>query len=171
MQNFEEKSPKDGANMSIKEKMVLFCGAKNITVMQMAQDIKASATNFSTSNLRSAPGGDIILRFLQKYPEVSAEWLLRGEGTMFRNGNINVTTDNTGRNAMVIGVNAGTASNGGVHKESTPTDMQTLLLMKDDMIHAKDAVIKSKEDLIKSKQDLIDIQKLVIDALMKETDR
>lgn len=171
MQNFEEESPKDGANMSIKEKMVLFCGAKNITVMQMAQAIKASATNFSTSNLRSAPGGDIILRFLQQYPEVSAEWLLRGEGAMFRNGNVNVTTNNTGRNAMVIGVNAGTASNGGVHKEPASSDMQALLLMKDDMIHAKDAVIKSKEDLIKSKQDLIDIQKLVIDALMKETDR
>ena len=90
---------------------------------------------------------------------------------MFRNSNVNVTANNTGRNAMVIGVNAGTASNGGVHKESTHTDMQALLLMKDDMLQAKDIVIKSKEDLIKSKQDLIDIQKLVIDALMKETNR
>lgn len=168
MQNFEEKAPKSGTDKSIKEKMVLFCEAKNITIMQMAQDIKASATNFSASNLGSTPGGDIILRFLKQYPEVSAEWLLRGDGSMFRNGGINATANNTGHNAMVIGVNAGTASNGAVHKGTTPNDIQALLQAKDEMLQAKEIVIQAKEEVIKSKQDTIDVQKMLISALLKE---
>lgn len=154
--------------MTIKEKMVYFCQQKNITITQMAQDIKASATNFSTSNLNSTPGGDIILRFLQEYPEVSAEWLLRNDGDMLKSKHLNVSTTNTGNNSTVIGVNAGAINTNSsikeTHDETTPEPKYS----NDEMLKAKDIIIQAKDEIIKSKQETIDVQNKLIIALQNK---
>lgn len=47
---------------------------------------------------------DTLLRILEAYPDVSAEWLLRGSGDMFIvKGGVTGANKVTGRNATVIG--------------------------------------------------------------------
>lgn len=42
------------------------------------------SSNFKGKNMSSQPGGDMIVRVLTIYPNLSAEWLLRGEGDMLK---------------------------------------------------------------------------------------
>ena len=46
---------------------------------------------------------DTILRILDACPEVSADWLLRGTGEMYKSTKITGANSVTGRNATVIG--------------------------------------------------------------------
>lgn len=155
--------------MTIKEKMVYFCQQKSITITQMAQDIKASATNFSTSNLNSTPGGDIILRFLQEYPEVSAEWLLRDDGDMLKNKHLSVSATNTGNNSTVIGVNAGAINtNNSMRDSRVESSQKSSLHNTEEALKAKDLIIQAKDEIIKSKQETIDVQHQLIIALQSK---
>ena len=52
---------------------------------------------------------DTLLRILQAYPEISADWLLRGSGEMYSSG-ITGANKVTGANATVIGQQAVTLS-------------------------------------------------------------
>lgn len=72
---------------------------------------------------------DTLLRILESYPEISAEWLLRGSGDMFiQHGGITGANKVTGRNATVIGQqgHCGELSEGFVRE---------LLAEKDKQIH------------------------------------
>lgn len=53
---------------------------------------------------------DTLLRILETYPEVSADWLLRGSGDMYHNGAVTGADKVTGRNATVIGQQSGALS-------------------------------------------------------------
>ena len=52
---------------------------------------------------------DTLLHILDSFPEVSADWLLRGSGDMYHSG-ITGANKVTGDNATVIGQQAGTLS-------------------------------------------------------------
>ena len=41
-------------------------------------------SNFKGKNLYSQPGGDVLVKILTSYPNMSAEWLLTGEGDMLK---------------------------------------------------------------------------------------
>ena len=43
--------------------------------------------------MQSQPGGDMIVKVLTLYPQLSAEWLLRGKGEMLINNESGQTTD------------------------------------------------------------------------------
>ncbi|MFQ7278274.1 MAG: hypothetical protein ACLRQP_07135 [Bacteroides caccae] len=42
-------------------------------------------------NMASQPGGDMIVKVLTLYPDLSAEWLMRGEGNMLKSNNTDVS--------------------------------------------------------------------------------
>ena len=83
---------------------------------------------------------DTILRLLNACPDVSADWLLRGCGDMYA-ANTNVTGAGrvTGKNATVIGQQAGVLSEAFVHD---------LLNEKDKQIAEKDKQIAALLTLI-----------------------
>lgn len=116
---------------TIKEKILSYCNQKGIKKSKIAQKIEVSETNFTGRNLQSSIGSDALVKFLTAFPEVSAEWLLRDEGPMFRNGDTN----------MVNGVNNGhVGSTYGVEKQETPApscDQCALLAAKDQVIEAQ----------------------------------
>ena len=58
-----------------------FQGIKKVDFFE-ATGIQSS--NFKGKNMSSQPGGDMIVRVLTIYPNLSAEWLLRGEGDMLK---------------------------------------------------------------------------------------
>ena len=41
--------------------------------------------------MASQPGGDVIVKVLTLYPDLSAEWLMRGEGNMLKSNNTDVS--------------------------------------------------------------------------------
>ena len=77
---------------------------------------------------------DTLLRILQAYPEISADWLLRGSGEMYRSG-ITGANKLTGDNATVIGQQAVTLSEDFV---------RGLLAEKDKQIHALLSLLTQK---------------------------
>ena len=70
--------------MKIKERIIQFQEELKITKNQFLQQAGLRNSNFSGDALKSEVGGDAISKILKKYPELSAEWLLRGEGEMLR---------------------------------------------------------------------------------------
>ena len=77
---------------------------------------------------------DTLLRILQAYPEISADWLLRGSGEMYRSG-ITGANKVTGDNATVIGQQAVTLSEDFV---------RGLLAEKDKQIHTLLSLLAQK---------------------------
>lgn len=77
---------------------------------------------------------DTLLRILQAYPEISADWLLRGSGDMYRSG-ITGANKVMGDNATVIGQQAVTLSEDFV---------RGLLAEKDKQIHTLLSLLTQK---------------------------
>ena len=77
---------------------------------------------------------DTLLRILQAYPEISADWLLRGSGEMYHSG-ITGANKVTGDNATVIGQQAVTLSEDFV---------RGLLAEKDKQIHTLLSLLTQK---------------------------
>lgn len=77
---------------------------------------------------------DTLLRILQAYPEISADWLLRGSGDMYRSGIIGANKV-MGDNATVIGQQAVTLSEDFV---------RGLLAEKDKQIHTLLSLLTQK---------------------------
>lgn len=77
---------------------------------------------------------DTLLHILDSFPEVSADWLLRGSGDMYHSG-ITGANKVTGDNATVIGQQAGTLSESFVNG---------LLAEKDKQIHTLLSILSQK---------------------------
>lgn len=73
-----------GKNISIKERILTFLERESIKKVDffMATGIKDG--NFKGKNMESQPGGDMLVKILSTYPEISADWLLTGQGSMLR---------------------------------------------------------------------------------------
>lgn len=70
--------------LTIKEKILAFISAQGIKKVDFFAKIGVQSSNFKGKNLMSAPGGDMIVKILTEYPELSAEWLLTGKGEMLK---------------------------------------------------------------------------------------
>ena len=101
-----------------------------------------------------------IAAFVETYPEVSTDWLLRDDGPMLRSGDV-VAGDkniNSGTNYGHIGITHGAedlpfSATSGRNPDSCA------------WVKAKDEVISAKDDIIKTKNDVIEAQRITIDAL------
>lgn len=69
---------------TIKERFLHFAELKGISKVDFYKEIGAAASNFKGVGMKSEIGSDKIVSFLSSYPEVSADWLLTGKGTMLR---------------------------------------------------------------------------------------
>lgn len=75
------------ANFStLKEKILTFLAEMGIRKVDFFESTGIQASNFKGVNVKSAPGGDMLVKILTLYPELSAEWLMRGDGEMLRTG-------------------------------------------------------------------------------------
>lgn len=70
--------------MTIKERILTFLESQGIKKVDFFEATGIQSSNFKGKNMSSQPGGDMIVRVLTIYPNLSAEWLLRGEGDMLK---------------------------------------------------------------------------------------
>ena len=61
-----------------------FLESQGIKKVDFFEATGIQSSNFKGKNMSSQPGGDMIVRVLTIYPNLSAEWLLRGEGDMLK---------------------------------------------------------------------------------------
>lgn len=70
--------------LTIKEKIMIFLNERNIKKVDFFEATGIQPSNFKGKNMLSQPGGDMLVKILTIYPDLSAEWLMRGEGDMFK---------------------------------------------------------------------------------------
>lgn len=73
------------SNLTIKEKILSFLESQGIRKVEFFEAAGIQSSNFKGRNMQSQPGGDMIVKILTLYPQLSAEWLLRGKGGMLIN--------------------------------------------------------------------------------------
>ena len=71
--------------MTIKERILSFLESQGIKKVDFFEATGIQSSNFKGKNMSSQPGGDMLVKVLTIYPQLSAEWLLRGEGNMLKN--------------------------------------------------------------------------------------
>lgn len=81
-----------GGILTIKDKILAFLNEQNIRKVDFFEATGIQSSNFKGKNMASQPGGDMIVKILTLYPELSAEWLLRGEGNMIKTDDAIVPT-------------------------------------------------------------------------------
>lgn len=69
---------------TIKERILSFLEYNGIKKADFYQATGVADSNFKGKNLYSQPGGDMLVKILTSYPNISAEWLLTGEGDMLK---------------------------------------------------------------------------------------
>jgi phage repressor protein C with HTH and peptisase S24 domain len=69
---------------TIKERILSFLEYNGIKKVDFYQATGVADSNFKGKNLYSQPGGDVLVKILTSYPNISAEWLLTGEGDMLK---------------------------------------------------------------------------------------
>lgn len=69
---------------TIKERILSFLEYNGIKKADFYQATGVADSNFKGKNLYSQPGGDVLVKILTSYPNISAEWLLTGEGDMLK---------------------------------------------------------------------------------------
>lgn len=73
---------------TIKGRILTFLAEKGIKKSEFYQRTGLSESNFKGKNRISQPGGDIIVKILTSYPELSSDWLIMGRGGMLQTNRI-----------------------------------------------------------------------------------
>ena len=82
-------------NLTIKERILSFLESQGIKKVDFFEATGIQSSNFKGKNMSSQPGGDMLVKVLTIYPNLSAEWLLRGEGEMLK------SLSNQGENKVI----------------------------------------------------------------------
>ena len=82
-----------GDILTIKDKILAFLKEKDIKKVDFFEATGIQSSNFKGKNMASQPGGDMIVKVLTLYPDLSAEWLMRGEGNMLRSNDTDAFQD------------------------------------------------------------------------------
>ena len=70
--------------ITIKDKILSFIAKKGIRKTDFFEATGIQSSNFKGKNLESQPGGEMIVKILSIYPDLSADWLLRDQGDMLK---------------------------------------------------------------------------------------
>lgn len=122
----------DNNEKSVRERIAILQKEKGFTENGLA---KGDTPTQKRLNRQLSHGAgitlDTLLRILEAFPEVSAEWLLRGLGDMYASHGVTGANKVTGRNATVIGQQAASLSEDFVRDLLTEKDkqIQTLLAL------------------------------------------
>lgn len=84
-----------GDILTIKDKIMTFLKLQNIRKSDFFEATGIQPSNFKGKNMQSQPGGDMLVNILTTYPELSAEWLMRGEGEMIKEDRASKESDVT----------------------------------------------------------------------------
>ena len=68
--------------LTIKDKILTFLQEKGIKKADFFEEMGIQPSNFKGKNMQSQPGGDMLVKILSLYPDLSADWLLRDKGDM-----------------------------------------------------------------------------------------
>ncbi len=104
--------------------MLEYCKLRGISKAELSQNCEISYTVFAPSAMKQSISSDSISSFLRHYSEISAEWLMRGEGEMLR----------THGNGSVIAANISAPSTIGHHISTSPSpspDSQQVALLRE----------------------------------------
>lgn len=72
----------------MRNRIQLFMRARNLNAAQLAEEINVQKSGIShILTGRNNPSLDFIQKILNRYPEINAEWLIMGQGAMFRDMN------------------------------------------------------------------------------------
>ena len=71
-------------NLTVKDKIFAFLSAKGITKTEFYTETGIEPSNFKGKNKESLPGSAMLVKILTKYPDLSADWLLTGQGDMMK---------------------------------------------------------------------------------------
>lgn len=78
--------------LTIKERILSFLEVSGIKKVDFFEATGIQSSNFKGKNMSSQPGGDMLVKVLTLYPEISAEWLMRGEGGMLKVSHATLST-------------------------------------------------------------------------------
>lgn len=91
---------------SVKEKILFFVQYIGLSKAEIARQLGISKSNFVGEAMASDLNVSMVIKFCQLYPQVSAEWLLRGTGDMLitnKPTEININNSNMGHHNTNIG--------------------------------------------------------------------
>lgn len=122
-------------NFTVKDRMLNYGDLAHISKTKLAKMIEISPSNFMPSNGCSSISSESVVRFLTAFPEVSSEWLMRGEGPMLRRS--------------TAGVINGDVNN---HAENNSSASITLNMERQnaELLRTKDEIIQTQRELINS---------------------
>lgn len=99
---------------SVKEKILFFVQSIGLSKAEIARQLGISKSNFVGEAMASDLNVSMVIKFCQLYPQVSAEWLLRGTGDMLitnKPTEININNSNMGHHNTNIGSGTQTITN------------------------------------------------------------
>ena len=156
-ENFNDFSEKSEENLSIKAKILTFSKISGVRISTIADAMGISVSNFRGKNFECSLNSDVVVAFLDSFPQVSAEWLMRGKEPM-------ILTDSKDSISAIqesreLNVNNG-VNNGHIGSQQqimnlSPSEDSNLLL----------PCGRSECYLLDAKQELINAQKLTIELL------
>lgn len=107
----------------IKKNILQFVEYKGVTKVEFCEKTGISYENMTGNGLKSELGGDKIHKILHIFPEIDANWLLTGEGSMFKSGEKNTTNiTNVENRKNLIPLYNEVTSIGGVKERSANID-------------------------------------------------
>lgn len=140
---------------------------------RLKQDELADILGVSTTmvskyqNNSTIPNLDSLNRILDQYPEVSSQWLFRGEGGMLKADSTenNQINNYDGGSIGVLGVNnRGTIKNTQLDKERSKHEVKIKEIkvenekLKSDILNLK-KMLEAKEDVINTQREMIEMLK------------
>lgn len=124
----------------VKQRILQFLDFKEISKYQFYKFTGITNGILSQTNGISEEN---LLRFLTTFPEISAEWLLRGEGAMTVGGDAATAETNINN-----GVNNGHIGHREAHQSAPACASCTLLEAKEQTIRAQQTTIQSQQRAI-----------------------
>lgn len=103
---------------TIKERIFTFLAKEGIKKADFYQATGLPDSNFKGRNLCSQPGGDMIVKILTTYPNLSSEWLIMGRGEMLKS---NCAQLHTSLNKTATNPNEDTEKNSITQQANTPS--------------------------------------------------
>lgn len=130
-----------GGELTIRDRIKFVLSQKNLSIAEFAGGndtlrIKITRQLNGTSDV----GLNVVELFIRRFPDVSAEWLLRGEGTIDKSGHF-APHIHAGSGSIVQG-----GHNSGDAMISTPSQFE--LYGKDVVISSKDAEISILNQMV-----------------------
>ena len=124
--------------MEIKDRICYYMTRNNITNSALERHLSISNGLWAKSGTISE---NVLIKFIQAYPNVSCEWLLTGKGEMIK-------SDNVPEQASVVGT---------IHaKQSEVSVTQTNGACQSELVAHLKSLLEEKERTIQVQQQLID---------------